>query len=333
MRLSLLDKSPLQKGESATDALAQTVELARTAERLGFHRFWLAEHHGMASLASSSPEILIAHIAARTSRIRVGSGGIMLQHYSAYKVAETFNMLSALAPGRIDLGVGKAPGGFPFSTRALQDGRDAARWPAFGEQVAQLDTYLNRAFERGVPTGAVATPIPPSSPERFLLGGSMDSAILAAERGWRFVFAGHMNGDPALTAQSFEAYAKHGGRGTPLLAMLVLVAAGQGEAEARVTGLKGVRVRFANGHSVNLGNREQAAEYARQAGLDSYDVIDTRPGVLAGTPAQVHREFEALQQRFGVEEFIVETPPVPAAVRQRSVELLGERIARPSIQV
>lgn len=324
--LSLLDKSPVQKGENAATALARTVGLAQTAERLGFHRFWLAEHHGMQALASSVPEILIAHILARTSRIRVGSGGIMLQHYSAYKVAETFNMLSALSPGRVDLGVGKAPGAFPFSAQALQAGRDLSRWPAFAEQIAELGTYLDRSFERGVPTGAVASPIPVASPERYLLGGSAESAVLAAEQGWQFVFAGQLNGDPALIENSFDAFVRHGGKGTPLMAVVALIAETKGEAEARVAGLATIKVQFADGHSVNLGNREQAVEYARQKGSDRYEVKDTKPNVIAGTQAKVHRGLEQLAGRFGVNEFIVETPHVAAAERQRSVELLGEYV-------
>jgi luciferase family oxidoreductase group 1 len=321
--LSLLDKSPLQKGESAAVALARTTILAQAAERLGFHRFWLAEHHGMPTLASSAPEVLIAHILARTSRIRVGSGGIMLQHYSAYKIAETFNTLAALAPGRVDLGVGKAPGGFPLSTKALQAGFDLKRRPGFAEQLAELGVYLSRGFERGPPSGAVAAPIPPVSPERFLLGGSVESAVLAAEQGWGFVFAGQLNGDPALIERSFEAFADRGGHGTPLLTVLALLSKTQALAEERAQGLRMVKVLFPGGHSVNLGNREQAAEYARQAGVEYYEVIDTRPSILAGTPEHVHRELDRLHRRFGVREFIIETPIVPAAERERSVELLG----------
>ncbi|WP_333621410.1 MsnO8 family LLM class oxidoreductase, partial [Pantoea septica] len=119
-RLSLLDKSPVLADEPASSALQRTLQLAQQAERWGYHRFWLAEHHNTAQLASPSPEVLIAWIIAQTQHIRVGSGGVMLQHYSPYKVAENFNLLASLAPGRIDLGVGKAPGGLPLSTRALQ---------------------------------------------------------------------------------------------------------------------------------------------------------------------------------------------------------------------
>ena len=137
--LSLLDKSPILDGESAVDALQRTVALAQAAERLGYRRFWLAEHHGFPGLASSAPEILVAHLIARTRRIRIGSGGVLLQHYSPYKVAETFNLLAALAPDRIDLGIGKAPGGLPLSTRALRvqhDPKDARSFEALLAEIA-----------------------------------------------------------------------------------------------------------------------------------------------------------------------------------------------------
>lgn len=119
-RISLLDKSPVAQNETPADALKHTLSLAQQAERLGYHRFWIAEHHNTSRLASPSPELLIAWILGQTRHIRVGSGGVMLQHYSPYKVAENFNLLASIAPGRVDLGVGKAPGGLPLSTRALQ---------------------------------------------------------------------------------------------------------------------------------------------------------------------------------------------------------------------
>src|SRR6195952_4702103 len=117
--LSLLDKSPIEQGLTAADGLRATLRLAVRAEELGYHRFWVAEHHNMSNLASSAPEALIAYLLAKTSSIRIGSGGVMLQHYSAYKVAETFNLLASLAPNRVDIGIGKAPGGMPLSTNAL----------------------------------------------------------------------------------------------------------------------------------------------------------------------------------------------------------------------
>ncbi|WP_312829124.1 MsnO8 family LLM class oxidoreductase, partial [Pantoea anthophila] len=141
-QLSLLDKAPILQGETPAAALQRTLQLAQRAEAWGYHRFWLAEHHNTAQLASPSPELLIAWIIAQTRHIRVGSGGVMLQHYSPYKVAENFNLLASLAPGRIDLGVGKAPGGLPRSTQALQRGVDAASKGSFAEQLQLLDSWL-----------------------------------------------------------------------------------------------------------------------------------------------------------------------------------------------
>ncbi|RDJ27710.1 MsnO8 family LLM class oxidoreductase [Bosea caraganae] len=323
-RLSLLDKSPILDGESATNALARTVALAQKAERWGFHRFWVAEHHGMAGLASPAPEILVSYILASTSRIRVGSGGVLLQHYSAYKVAESFNLLASLAPGRVDLGIGKAPGGLPFSTQALQALHDPARKPSFSEHLRQLDGFLNHAGQPSV-NRALATPIPPKAPERFLLGASPESATLAAEHGWQFVFAGQLNGDLDTIERSFDAYAKAGGE-DPLLAVAALVAKAQGEAEAMAAGLRVFRLHLDNGPSVNLGSEAQAAEFARQAGAQSYRTEERTPSVLAGTAAHVRRELDRLHQRFGVGEFILDTPVAAKAERLASIELIANEI-------
>lgn len=177
--LSLLDKSPIAEGATAADALRFTVALAQRAEALGYRRFWIAEHHGAPGLASSAPEIVVSHVLAHTSSIRVGSGGVMLQHYSPFKVAETFKLLASLAPGRVDLGVGKAPGGLPLTTRALQSLHDKPRRPAFAEQLAELDAFLNWGVAEDHPlAGALALPVPPEAPERVLLGGSPESAAL-----------------------------------------------------------------------------------------------------------------------------------------------------------
>ena len=194
-RLSLLDKAPVLQGETPTAALQRTLQLAQLAEEWGYHRFWLAEHHNTAQLASPSPEVLIAWIVAQTRHIRVGSGGVMLQHYSPYKVAENFNLLASLAPGRIDLGIGKAPGGLPLSTHALQQGVDAAKKGSFANQLQLLDSWLTAAQPHVDDEGLAATPLPSRPANRFLLGASEESARLAASLGWQFVFAAHLNGD------------------------------------------------------------------------------------------------------------------------------------------
>ncbi|TPN80487.1 MsnO8 family LLM class oxidoreductase [Mesorhizobium sp. CU2] len=315
--LSLLDKSPLSKGESATDALKRTVALAQLAERLGYRRFWVAEHHNVAELASSSPEIVIAHLLALTSRIRVGSGGVMLQHYSAYKVAENFNLLASLAPDRVDLGIGKAPGGLPLSTKALQGDRDPARKPDFGRQVAELGAYLDGA---GPVAGLSATPRPSTAPQRFLLGASVESAELAAAHGWDFVFARHLNGDDALLDDAVAAYRAATGR-APIIAVSVIVSDYVGEAEAEAAKIKLFKVHVPGAQSVTVGNEEQAKDYARQLGSSEYRIEPKQPSVIAGTPDQVRAELDRLHARSGAVEFIVE-PAVSGSWRLATVEAL-----------
>lgn len=321
--LSLLDKSPIPEGGDAAQALRATVSLARRAEQLGYQRYWIAEHHGTPALASSAPEIVTAFVLANTSRIRVGTGGVMLQHYAPYKVAEQFNLLSALAPGRVDLGVGKAPGGLPYSTRALRGGPNAPR--DFAELLAELDSFLGGPLPDSHPlSGAVAYPVPPAAPERILLGASADSAELAADHGWLYCHAGHLNGDPAVIGSAFDAYAKAGGRGTPLLALFALAAETADAADSLVGQLRVFKVHLATGQSVNLPSLEAAAEFARQAGVAEYRVEENRPSVIAGTAAHVRRELDALHRRFGVEEFVVETPVPALADRLASIELIAD---------
>jgi luciferase family oxidoreductase group 1 len=319
--LSLLDKSPIEAGKNATEALRATARLAVRAEELGYHRFWVAEHHNMANLASSAPEALIGYLLAKTSKIRIGSGGVMLQHYSAYKVAETFNLLSALAPGRVDLGVGKAPGGFPLSTRALQAAVDPARKPSFADQLADINTYLSAESSADA---AVATPLPSTAPERYLLGASVESAELAAEKGWELVFAGHLNGDPENLRKTFDAYEKASGGKSPILALAAFAAESEEQARGRVGDLRIVKIFLPNGQTVNVGSEEQAAEFARQAGVSDYRTEEKVPSVLHGTAAQIRNELDELHRRYGVKEFILDTPALTAAERFASIELLAK---------
>src|SRR5258708_8951886 len=186
--LGVLDQSPVVSGRSPAEAIAETVELARFAEELGYRRYWLAEHHAIAALADPSPEILVARVASATSRIRVGTGGVLLPYYSPLKIAEQFRMLEALFPGRIDLGIGRAPGGDPRTALALMDGeyQGAEHMP---QQVQDLIGFLDRSLPADHPYVKVkAQPAGSTSPEIWLLGSSDYGAPLAAQPGLRFPF-------------------------------------------------------------------------------------------------------------------------------------------------
>lgn len=320
-KLSLLDKSPVETGQTTTEALQTSVRLATRAEALGYHRYWVAEHHNMAGLASSAPEALIAYLLARTSQIRIGSGGVMLQHYSAYKVAETFNLLASLAPGRVDLGVGKAPGGFPISTNALQAAIDPERKPKFEDQLSELNHYLSTTPDT---TELAATPFPTAPAERFLLGASVESARLAAQKGWQLVFAGHLNGDPENLRRTLEAYQAASGGKSAILALAAFVAADGVTARERVAGMRIFKVFLPSGQSVNVGSEEQAAEFARQSGVTDYRVEEKVPSILHGTAAEVRQELDGLHRLYGIAEFILETPALTAAERLLSIELLAK---------
>ncbi|NEG68730.1 MsnO8 family LLM class oxidoreductase (plasmid) [Pantoea agglomerans] len=322
-RLSLLDKAPVLQGESPTAALQRTLQMAQRAEEWGYHRFWLAEHHNTAQLASPSPEVLIAWIIAQTRHIRVGSGGVMLQHYSPYKVAENFNLLASLAPGRIDLGVGKAPGGLPLSTHALQQGIDAAKKGSFAEQLQLLDSWLKPGQTDPDDEGLAATPLPSRPANRFLLGASEESARLAASLGWQFVFAAHLNGDRKLLEHALSTYSRLSQGQRALVAVQVVVADSPAGADLLVANLRHYHVAVKDGPSVNVASLEQAERYVRQGGYRDYQIEPRTPSLLKGTAAQVHAQLDALHHNFDIDEFVIDTPITEPVARLQSLELLA----------
>jgi len=206
LKLSILDQCPANGPETATEAFQNTIELARKAEEWGYHRFWVAEHHGSNRVMGSSPEVLISHLLAKTTRIRVGAGGVMLQHYSPYKVAENFNVLASLAPGRVDLGIGSGPGGLPQSTRALQQEMGPGTTP-LPDKLLDLDRFLHNKLEGSHPFyGLKVSPAPPQPADLYLLGTTPSSAELAASLGMPYVFALFLNHDEAVMHEAIETY-------------------------------------------------------------------------------------------------------------------------------
>ncbi|MFE4124956.1 MsnO8 family LLM class oxidoreductase [Kosakonia sp. YIM B13605] len=322
-RLSLLDKSPIAEHETAQDALARTLQLAQQAENWGYHRFWIAEHHNTTQLASPSPELVIAWILGQTRRIRVGSGGVMLQHYSPFKVAENFNLLATLAPGRVDLGVGKAPGGLPLSTRALQQGINSAEKGSFADQLAQLDNWLSLSKDDHAEETVLATPLPPQRAEGFLLGASLESAALAAKLGWNFVFAAHLNGDKVLFRDVVTQWQQQSQRDT-LVAVQVIVAETEAQAHALAQQVEVWGVELANGQRVSVASEAQGQAFARQAGSPAVRITKREPSLIAGTPQQVLAGLDQLHQQFAIDEFIIDTPISEGSARLTSVLRLAQ---------
>jgi luciferase family oxidoreductase group 1 len=325
LRLSVLDQSPVRSGGTAADALHETLDLAQACDRWGYQRYWLAEHHSTPGLAGSSPEVLIGQVAARTSRIRVGSGGIMLQHYSPLKVAECFRVLETLFPGRIDLGLGRAPGSDQLTARAL---KAEASPEAFPQQVADVVGFLRARLPAGHPFArVVAMPSGPGAPDVWLLGSSDQSAMLAAQLGLAFSFANFISAEGG--AEITRAYAREF-RPSELLAAprasaAVFVVCADAEAEAlRLAKSRELFiVRLYTGRAGRYPSVEEAEAYAytdHERGI----VEHARRRVIAGAPEQVRERLLGLAAEYGVEELVVVTITHDVKARRRSYELLAQ---------
>lgn len=324
LKLSILDQSPIGENETAADALRQTVDLAILAEKWGYHRFWVSEHHNSEELAGSAPEALISYLLAKTNQIRVGSGGVMLQHYSPYKVAEVFNVLSSLAPGRVDLGIGKAPGGLPLSTKALQQNR-INDGQSIQEKLSDLKSLIhNSLHEKHELSGITAYPIPPEPAHLFLLGASENSAKSAAELNISFVYAQFINSDQTDLENSLQAYLDGGGNNQDFyLALSIIVAETDQEAENLKGENKVVRVNLESGRHVTVKTLEQAEKFAEQAG-ESYSIEEREAAIIYGSKETVKRKILELQNDLGLNEIIVSTPLMDSLAKQKSYSLLGE---------
>ncbi|MDA1010622.1 MAG: LLM class flavin-dependent oxidoreductase [Chloroflexi bacterium] len=323
MLLSVLDQSPLRDGGTAADALRESVELARQTERLGYHRFWIAEHHGSAGLASSAPEILIGQVLAQTRAIRVGSGGVMLSHYSALKVAEQFRMLEALYPGRVDLGVGRAPGSSQQYSVALANGPGSLPLAAYPNQVEDLVGYLSDSLPLGHPFADIeATPRLETSPVVWCLGSSLDSAMIAAELGLPFAFAQFINPEAGPRAVQLyrQRFKPSQWLDAPQVAVGLSATCAPTEEEAIRLSWSRYCMRFRRGRGVPSPETAIAFDYTE---AERAYIEYSRPRAAIGNPEQVRAKIEALAEEFQVDETILVTITYDFADRVRSYELIA----------
>lgn len=324
MRIGILDQSPVRSGGTPADAVHETLELARAADRWGYSRYRLAEHHSTPGLAGASPEVLIAQVAAVTSRIRVGSGGVMLPHYSALKVAEQFRMLETLHPGRIDLGIGRAPGGDARTAHAVSGAGfpDASRFP---EQVQQLCAHLDGTLPEGHPFQAVRVqPEVATRPEVWLLGSSDYSGALAAELGLPFSFAHFINprGGEAV-AQFYRSRFKPGREAKPrvVVCTFAICAETDAEAERLAAPIDLRRLHMALNIDSPIPTDEEAAQHRYSEEERAY-ILAQRARAVLGSPRTCRRELEAMAARYGADEMMVLTITGSYETRRRSYELL-----------
>jgi luciferase family oxidoreductase group 1 len=322
MLLSVLDQSPISEGSSGAQALQNTLDLARLTDELGYHRYWLAEHHGGVMLAGPSPEVLIGPVAAATARIRVGSGGVMLPHYSPLKVVESFSVLSGLYPGRIDLALGRAAGTDPLTTFALQRDRRAAAPDDFRDQLAELLGYLNDSLPPDHPFARLSLlPGRPEAPEPWLLGSSMQSAVWAAELGLPYAFADFINPRGSEIAAHYRQNFRPSARlAAPRMIVCSWVICAETEEEAERLSSSG-RMAFQmlrQGRLIEVPPVEKAQRF-----LESQGPPRGRRLVL-GTPEVVRARLEEVVEEYGADELMLVNIVYEHEARRRSYELVAE---------
>jgi len=329
MQLSVIDQSPVAAGSTAAQALANSIELARLADRRGFRRYWVAEHHGTPTLASPAPEILIARLGAETSHIRVGSGGVMLPHYSPLKVAEQFRMLHALYPDRVDLGIGRAPGGSPLETFALRRERLETPMPDdFPDQLAELLGFLHGGFAPRHPFSRIrVSPEMPGAPTVWLLGSSMWSASAAATLGLPYAFAHFIAPEP--TRAAIELYRRTFQPSRYLDAPHVIVALGaicaptDAEAERLSLSVRLLGRRLRLGDLRPIATVEEAERELAALGAAMVEESEW-PRHFHGSAGSVHAGLIEMAEALQINELMIVTIVHDHSARLRSYELLAD---------
>ncbi|MCV7195992.1 LLM class flavin-dependent oxidoreductase [Mycobacterium angelicum] len=342
MRLSVLDLVPVRSDQTTADALAATVTLAQTADRLGFTRYWVAEHHNMPSVGATSPPVLIAYLAAQTAQLRLGSGGVMLPNHAPLAVAEQFALLEAAAPGRIDLGIGRAPGSDPVTSYALRGGRDdkdIENFPAYLDDVVALMSARGVVVPlRSGDYRLKATPAATTEPRVWLLGSSMYSAHLAAAKGLPYVFAHHFSGKG--TEEALEVYRTRFQPSTlaaePVTFLTVNAAVAETREEATALMLPNLQMmaRLRTGQPLGPVQLVEEAATERLTPQQQHIVDSGLNRAVVGAPAEAAEQLRQLAERFGVDEVMVHpvasahrgTDPATAPARVATLELLAKEL-------
>jgi len=324
LRLNVLDQSPISEGSTGPQALRNTLDLAKLADALGYHRYWVAEHHGTPTLACASPEVLIGPIAAGSDRIRVGSGGVMLPHYSPLSVAERFSILSGLYPGRIDLGIGRAPGTDQLTMLALQRDRRQPAPNDFPEQLTELLAYLEDRMPDDHPFARLSASLPgvPERPEVWMLGSSPQSGIWAAELGVPYSFADFINPVGAEIAADYRRrFADTSRSDGPLVGVgvIAICADTDDEAERLAASSRMAFSMLRQGRLIPVPPVEKALRY-----LETREKSASTRRAVIGSPQKVREGLEAVAAEYGAQEVTILTITHEHEARRRSYELIAE---------
>lgn len=344
MRLSVLDLVPVRTDQSTSDALSASTRLAQTADRLGYTRYWVAEHHNMPAVAATSPPVLIAHLAAHTEQVRLGSGGVMLPNHAPLAVAEQFALLEAAHPGRIDLGIGRAPGSDPVTSMALRgaagrDDRDIEAFPDYLDDVVALMSA--RGVRVPIPSQHYvlkATPAAVTEPKLWLLGSSMYSAHLAAAKGLPYVFAHHFSGQGTAEALAVYRAEFRAGKLAPepltFLTVNAVVAETREEATDLVLPNLQMMARLRTGQPLGPLDLVEDAEQQELAPQAQRIAESAFGRAVVGDPSDAAAQVRALAERFGVDEVMINpvasarrgTDPATAPAREKTLELLAKEL-------
>jgi luciferase family oxidoreductase group 1 len=321
MKLSILDQAPVSSGRTVEEALTATLELAQSADRLGYTRYWVAEHHDLSGLASPAPDLLLSLIGSRTERIRIGAGAVLLPHYKPFNIAERYNMLATLYPGRIDLGIGRAPGGSAEVTMALSDNflENVRKMP---DKLDDLLAFLGGSFPDGHLFSKInARPVPVESPVPWLLGTSGKSGKLAVEKGMNYAFGHFMSGEngPGIVRDYYQ-----NGGSCSLIAVTAICAETTEEAEELALSDLIWKLQQEKGKGKSGVPTIKESKAYELSDEEKSKLEKMKNNMIIGNPQEVKKRLKKLQSQYGVDEFMIVTITHSYEARKKSYELIAK---------
>ena len=320
MQFSLLNQSPLLINHTVEESLQHTTKLAKMADELGYTRYFVSEHHNMEHVIGTSPEVLVTHLLNHTKNINIGAGGVMLSHHNPFHVAEQFQLISHLAPGRVDLGVGKAPGGTPLATEALQhELRDDI--DSFNARFLKLKSYIDGTHDNREHL-KISLDTESSKPTMYLLGGSPTSAEFAAKNDVNFIFAHFIKNDPSLLKEVAKVYKETNPNGKVIVALSVLVAESEEEKLQLIKENELYVITFENGKSLRVVNKEQVNDFVKTS-AEKFEVNKQEPHMIIGSAEEILKELEDISAEIGIDEFMFHLPTNDHIIREKTVEALA----------
>lgn len=327
MRLSILDQSPISSNQTPQEALYESMKLAQIGEKLGYTRYWIAEHHDLPGLACPAPEVMLGFIGAHTKSIRIGAGAVLLPHYKPFKVAEVYNMLATLFPGRIDVGIGRAPGGSAEVTNALSDNFLQQVWN-MPTSVTNLLHFLDNDFPTEHEYSKVtASPIPNVSPEPWLLGTSKKSALLAAENGMSYAFGQFMsdNDGPAIIQQYLESFKPRKQGQKPVVIVTVNAICAETDEKAQELALSTLIWSLQRGKGVRNGvpSIAEAMQYELDE-KEQFTVEKMKQNMIIGNPKKVIKKLAEIGRQYQADEIMLVTITHSPEDRVKSYQLIAE---------